>query len=57
MTPDEFRVHGHALIDWIAEYIENIEQYPVASTVQPLSSRTRGAGGGEMPATPPAAWP
>ena len=39
MTPDEFRVHGHALIDWIAEYIENIEQYPVASTVQPGAIR------------------
>ena len=22
MTPDEFRTHGHALIDWIAEYLE-----------------------------------
>ncbi len=20
MTPDEFRRHGHALVDWIAEY-------------------------------------
>lgn len=35
MTPDDFRQHGHALIDWIAEYLENIEQYPVASQVQP----------------------
>ena len=39
MTPDEFRVHGHALIDWIAEYIENVEQYPVASTVTPGAIR------------------
>ena len=29
MTPDEFRKNGHALIDWIAEYIEDIEQLPV----------------------------
>ena len=35
MTPDEFRTHGHALIDWIAEYLEGVEQYPVASQVQP----------------------
>ena len=35
MTPDEFRTHGHALIDWIAEYLEGVEQYPVGSQVQP----------------------
>ena len=35
MTPDDFRQHGHALIDWIAEYLEHVEQYPVASQVQP----------------------
>jgi aromatic-L-amino-acid/L-tryptophan decarboxylase len=35
MTPDEFRTHGHALIDWIAEYVEGVEQYPVGSQVKP----------------------
>ena len=35
MTPDEFREHGHALIDWIAEYLEGVARHPVASTVQP----------------------
>ncbi|MEY4174598.1 MAG: hypothetical protein RI900_1763, partial [Actinomycetota bacterium] len=35
MTPDEFRQHGHALIDWIAEYLEGVEQLPVTSPVQP----------------------
>ena len=35
MTPDDFRQHCHALIDWIAEYLEHVEQYPVASQVQP----------------------
>jgi aromatic-L-amino-acid decarboxylase len=35
MTPDEFREHGHALIDWIAEYVEGVERYPVASTARP----------------------
>ena len=35
MTPDDFRQQGYALIDWITEYLEGIEQYPVASRVQP----------------------
>jgi aromatic-L-amino-acid decarboxylase len=35
MTPDEFRRHGKALIDWIADYYEHIEQYPVLSPVAP----------------------
>lgn len=35
MTPEEFKLHGHALIDWIAEYLEGVEQYPVAGLVQP----------------------
>ena len=35
MTPEEFRLHGHALIDWIADYVEGVERYPVASQVQP----------------------
>ena len=35
MTPEEFREHGRAVIDWIADYWERIESLPVASTVQP----------------------
>lgn len=35
MTPEEFRKHGHAVIDWIAEYMQQVEQYPVRSPVQP----------------------
>ena len=31
MNGDEFRRAGHQLIDWIAEYLENVEQYPVQS--------------------------
>jgi aromatic-L-amino-acid decarboxylase len=49
VTPDEFRVHGHALIDWIAEYLEGVEQYPVASQVQPGDIRAL------LPEHPPAA--
>ena len=32
VTPEDFRKHGHALIDWIADYLESIERLPVAST-------------------------
>lgn len=35
MTPDEFRAHGYALIDWIAEYRSRVEDLPVLSTVEP----------------------
>jgi aromatic-L-amino-acid decarboxylase len=35
MTSEEFRRHGRALVDWIADYYEKIESYPVLSQVQP----------------------
>lgn len=35
MTPDEFRTHGHALIDLIADYREQIEDRPVMAQVSP----------------------
>jgi aromatic-L-amino-acid decarboxylase len=35
MTPDEFRRYGHAVIDWIADYQERIESFPVLSQVAP----------------------
>lgn len=35
MTPEEFRQHGRALVDWIADYLEHVEQYPVGSQVTP----------------------
>ncbi len=35
MTPDQFREEGKKMIDWIADYYENIESYPVLSQVQP----------------------
>jgi aromatic-L-amino-acid decarboxylase len=47
VTPDEFRIHGHQLIDWIAEYIEHVEEYPVGSRVQPGEVRA------QLPAHPP----
>jgi aromatic-L-amino-acid decarboxylase len=35
MTPDEFRRHGHAMIDWIADYQSRVESFPVLSQVKP----------------------
>ena len=35
MDAEEFRRHGYALIDWLAEYQVNAEQYPVLSQVEP----------------------
>ncbi len=35
MTPDEFRKRGHEMVEWLAAYQENVEQYPVRSQVQP----------------------
>jgi aromatic-L-amino-acid decarboxylase len=35
MTSDEFRRHGYAVIDWIADYYERVESYPVLSQARP----------------------
>jgi aromatic-L-amino-acid decarboxylase len=35
MTPAEFRKHAHVLVDWMADYMENVENYPVKSSVKP----------------------
>jgi aromatic-L-amino-acid decarboxylase len=35
MSPDEFRKHAHELVEWMAGYMENVENYPVKSSVSP----------------------
>ena len=35
MDAAAFRRHGHELVDWIAEYLEHPERYPVLARVQP----------------------
>src|ERR1035438_8132909 len=35
MTPQQFRQHGRAVVDWIADYYERIETLPVLSQVEP----------------------
>ena len=47
MTPDEFRRYGRDVIDWIADYYEHIEEFPVMSQVQPGQIRAA------LPEAPP----
>jgi aromatic-L-amino-acid decarboxylase len=35
MSPEEFRKQGKQMIDWIADYYENVENHPVLSQVKP----------------------
>ena len=35
MSAEEFRRHGHELIDWLADYQVTSDQYPVVSQVEP----------------------
>ncbi len=41
MTPEEFRTAGHGLVDWIADYLENIADRPVTSGIAPGEIRAR----------------
>lgn len=47
MSPDEFRKQGKQMIDWIADYYENIEKYPVLSQVKPGEIKS------QLPIAPP----
>ena len=47
MEKESFRKYGHAFIDWLADYFENIEEYPVKSPVLP------GAILSQLPLAPP----
>ncbi len=48
MPPADFRKFGYEIVDWIAEYFEHIEEYPVLSQIEPGSLRSG------LPASPPA---
>ena len=47
MTPEEFRRFGRAVVDWIADYHERIESFPVLSRVEPGQIRA------SLPGEPP----
>ncbi|MGH8874117.1 MAG: pyridoxal-dependent decarboxylase [Acidimicrobiia bacterium] len=47
MTPDEFRKAGAELVDWIASYMERVEDLPVLAQVKPGDVRA------QLPPHPP----
>jgi len=47
VTPEEFRLVGHQVIDWIADYRAGVAELPVMSTVEPGSIRE------QLPECPP----
>jgi aromatic-L-amino-acid decarboxylase len=49
MSADEFRRHGHAVVDWIADYLDKPETWAVFPDVKPGDVRR------SIPASPPVA--
>jgi aromatic-L-amino-acid decarboxylase len=47
MTPEQFRQHGHEVVDWIADYWSRIGSFPVRSQVAPGEVRAA------LPPSPP----
>ena len=47
MPSSEFRKFGHQLVDWVAEYLDHVEERPVLPAVQPGDIRR------SLPASPP----
>ncbi|MEE8499477.1 MAG: pyridoxal-dependent decarboxylase, partial [Kiloniellales bacterium] len=47
MRIEDFRRHAHDLVDWMADYLEGVESYPVRAQVAP------GEIAGRLPASPP----
>ena len=41
MTTDEFRRYGRAVVDWIADYYDQVESYPVLSQLEPGEMRAK----------------
>jgi aromatic-L-amino-acid decarboxylase len=41
MDKEEFRRVGHDLIDWIADYFENIDELPVLAAIEPGDLKTK----------------
>ncbi len=47
MPVDEFRKYGHQLVDWIANYLEGIENYKVLPDIKPGEIKSN------LPSDPP----
>lgn len=48
MENKDFREFGHRIVDWVADYLEEVEKYPVLSAVKPGEIK------GRLPLSPPA---
>ncbi|HUU36968.1 MAG TPA: pyridoxal-dependent decarboxylase, partial [Candidatus Desulfaltia sp.] len=48
MENKDFREFGHRVVDWVADYLEDVEKYPVLSAVKPGEIKSR------LPLSPPA---
>ncbi len=49
MPPEEFRRYGHQLVDWIADFLTNIDEHHVLPAIKPGELRA------QLPQTPPQA--
>ncbi|MFZ5916620.1 MAG: pyridoxal phosphate-dependent decarboxylase family protein [Chloroflexota bacterium] len=47
MSPEDFRRYGHQVVDWVADYLAGIDDYPVLSQVMPGEITAR------LPQSPP----
>ena len=47
MSKEDFRRFGHELVDWVADYFDNVENLPVLASIEPGDLKA------QLPATPP----
>ena len=47
MSKDDFRRFGHELIDWVADYLEQVEDLPVLAQMEPGDLKAK------LPTAPP----
>ncbi len=47
MPVEEFRKYAHQVVDWMADYLRDVEEYPVLSQIKPGGIKTK------IPAVPP----
>ena len=41
MTPDDFRRHGHEVVEWVARYMERVGELPISPDVTPGEIRAK----------------